>query len=714
MATRIAPSPAPGITTRFLTALLVAACGSLVIAQGQPPPTQTQKPPAAQSPPPSQQGQNQQPVFRAGANLVRVDVYPTAAGKPVTDLEQADFEVLEDGVPQKVETYEHVVVQAPTVLDRANVRDPNTVEESRQMVAESKARLFVLFLDTYHISREGAMNARLPLIRFLSRALGPDDLVAITSPELPVSTVTFARRTDSIENLLEKAWRWSRRGTLTDYDPIEEQYMRCFPKPAGESGMMSATAEEMIQRRRERLTLESLQALVVHLGGLREERKAVLAISEGWILYDRNTRVSMPSLGGLSRFDPDMSRCETDRAVLSMEDHATDFRRMLADANRANVSFYPLDPRGLVAIDTPITDRPVSVSTDLARLRNRLDSLRTMAENTDGLAIINSNDIDRGLRQVVDDLTSYYLLGYYSTNSKVDGRFRTIKVRVKRQGVEVRHRQGYRGLTQAEMNEMAAAAAVSAAPAAPASPVAGAVSSLGKIRADATVQTRGGYVWATGADGAIVPVIWLVGEWDPGLASRDEQWKAGADVTITVTAPDKTSLENSRQTLTRDARSFVVRVPVPAGQSAGDYTLRITTKPAGNTLGTTETVRVTVPKWPAAGTLAIGQPMLYRRGPFTGPAWVVAGDLRFRRQERVKVEVSVTGPTTTSEVRLLDRAGKPLGLPVTTAERDENGAKIVSGEVVLAPLGVGDYVLEMTIAQGTTTQKVLTAFKIVP
>jgi hypothetical protein len=121
-----------------------------------------------------------------------------------------------------------------------------------------------------------------------------------------------------------------------------------------------------------------------------------------------------------------------------------------------------------------------------------------------------------------------------------------------------------------------------------------------------------------------------------------------------------------------------------------------------------------VPKWPAPGTLAIGQPVLFRRGPFTGSAFVAAGDLRFRRQERVKVEVTVLGPVTSSEVRLLDRAGNPLGVPVASASREENGATVVSGEVALAPLGAGDYVLETTITQGATTQKVLAAFKIVP
>jgi VWFA-related protein len=704
----------------LLAATLVAALGSLLLAQGQqPPPPTTQKPPVTQGQPPQSQtgqgqpaqGQDQRPTFRAEANFVRVDVYPTAGGKPVTDLRQEDFDLLEDNVTQQIRTFEHVVVQAPTTEERANVAEPNTVAQSREMVAESKARLFVLFLDTYHISRSGAMSVRDALVRFLGRALGPDDLIAVTTPEVSASTVTFARRTASIEELVDKFWRWSRRDSITEYDPIEERYMECYPPSAGEIGRMSAIAREMIQRRRERLSLESLQELVVHLGGLREERKAVLAVSEGWLLYQPDNQLTRATAGQMNAGMQGQARCDADRFALSQEDHGRDFRRMLDDANKANVSFYPLDPRGLVVFDTSLADELIDVVTDASRLRARLDSLQNLASATDGIAIVNSNDIDRGLRRVVDDLTSYYLLGYYSTNPKLDGRFRSIKVRVKRPGVDVRARPGYRAATR---EEVAARASATTIPGSPASPVAATVSGLARIRADATVHAQAGYAWGADAAGATQAVLWLAGEWDPAIATRDESWKNGADVTITVTAPDRANLSTLQKTLTREARSFVVRVPVPAGQTAGDYTLRVSSKPAGTTLGSTETLHIVLPKWPAVGTLALSQPLLFRRGPFTGPSWIAAGDLRFRRQERVKVEVSVTGPMASSAVRLLDRAGNLLSLPVTVTERDESGAKVVSGEVTLAPLSVGDYVLETTISQGTTTQKVLAAFRIVP
>ena len=94
-----------------------------------------------------------------------------------------------------------------------------------------------------------------------------------------------------------------------------------------------------------------------------------------------------------------------------------------------------------------------------AILRNRLETLRTLAEATDGIAVLNNNDLDTGLKRISDDLSSYYLLGYYSTNGKLDGRFHNIKVRVKRSGVEVRARKGYRSATAAEVTAAKTAAA---------------------------------------------------------------------------------------------------------------------------------------------------------------------------------------------------------------------------------------------------------------
>ena len=98
-----------------------------------------------------------------------------------------------------------------------------------------------------------------------------------------------------------------------------------------------------------------------------------------------------------------------------------------------------------------------------ANLRVKQDGLRFLADNTDGTSIVNTNNIDGSLQRIVDDLSSYYLFGYYSTNTKLDGRFRNITVRVKRPGAKVRARRGYRGRTADELISSAAGAAATEA-----------------------------------------------------------------------------------------------------------------------------------------------------------------------------------------------------------------------------------------------------------
>src|SRR5216117_914737 len=85
--------------------------------------------PQAQEPAP-------RPTFRTEANYVRVDVYPTRNGAPVTDLRSEDFEVLEDKVPQKIDQFEHVLIQGGGPQDAR--REPNTVAESRQAAADTR------------------------------------------------------------------------------------------------------------------------------------------------------------------------------------------------------------------------------------------------------------------------------------------------------------------------------------------------------------------------------------------------------------------------------------------------------------------------------------------------------------------------------------------------------------------------------------------------
>src|SRR5205823_5095930 len=108
---------------------------------------------------------------------------------------------------------------------------------------------------------------------------------------------------------------------------------------------------------------------------------------------------------------------------------------------------YAVDPRGLPGFEFDINEG-VGLQTDQKYLGATLDTLRTLAENTDGRAIVNRNDLAAGMKQITKDASAYYLIGYNSSQAPSDGKFHSIRVRVKRPGVDVRARKGYWALTQ--------------------------------------------------------------------------------------------------------------------------------------------------------------------------------------------------------------------------------------------------------------------------
>src|SRR5687768_16109137 len=223
---------------------------------------------AAQDPAPPPQLE----PFRTEVNYIRVDMYPTADGKPVTDLRQDEVEIFDEDAPQKIDRFEHVLIRG--ARPQTTRREPATMAEMRDAAQDVRSRLFVLFLDTEHVEFGPSLNVRGPLIQALNQMIGGDDLVAVMTPHMQARDITFRRRTTSIEEMLRGVW--SERDFRLVRSEEEEHIALCYS---------SDTADEMIFRRREVRTLDALEALVQHLRFLREERKAVITITQGWRLY---------------------------------------------------------------------------------------------------------------------------------------------------------------------------------------------------------------------------------------------------------------------------------------------------------------------------------------------------------------------------------------------------------------------------------------------
>src|SRR5438067_5457946 len=175
------------ITAAIALAALVGLRGdaqSQQSAQSKPQPPQQGQ---AQQTPPDQQPpatDPQQPVFRAGINFVRVDVIISDKnGNQVADLQASDFDVVEDGKPQKIETFKLVKLDGGRV-DAIN-EPPKPIRsdyDEESEAARDDVRLFAIFLDDYHVRRGASMAVRNPITKFLDTQLGPSDMIGVMYP----------------------------------------------------------------------------------------------------------------------------------------------------------------------------------------------------------------------------------------------------------------------------------------------------------------------------------------------------------------------------------------------------------------------------------------------------------------------------------------------------------------------------------------------------
>ena len=697
----------PPVSVRFLT--VVAALATVAVAaQQQPAPPD----PAAQQ----QQQPQPPPRFRIEANYVRVDVYPTKGGVPVQDLNVEDFEVLENGARQQVQAFEHIVV-SPAGPQSLRV-DPGSVRAGEQAAANPRNRVFVFFIDRAHVSFEGAGAIREPLIRLIDRVLGPDDVVAVMTTDMSAGDITFGRKTQVIAEMLRQDWSYGRRMTLVAENEHERQYESCFP-----NFDQKQLVEQLIRRRRERVSLDALYDLVRYLGSVREERKAIIAVTEGWPLYRpddsmlklRNSeglpgkppvgvdefgklRVNPPRRDGAG--DTDITVCERERMYLANIDDDDYLRRLTEDANRNNASFYPVDPRGLEVFETDIGPKaPPSLTVDREMLRRRLDGLRTLADATDGMAVIDTNNLEKGMHRIADDLTSYYLLGYYTTNSKLDGQYRKITVKVKRPGVDVRARRGYRAATAEEVNAGRPAAA--AAPVSEAARTANAA--LSRLARVPTGQGLAVNVTPVlDASGSRITAVWVAGE---VLGPRDEFARGGA---LNIVRQGGVTEGGVIGTLKPGERSFLTKLTVdtPPADGATSVDIDVKVTPAGQATPLTQVVKVSID--PNAL-----QPMPFKRGLSTGNRLLPAASFEFSRTDRLQLQVPLTSGAKPGTGRFLDRAAQPLQIPVQVGEKtDEDGQRWLVADAVLAPLAPGEYVIELSFTNGGGERKVLTAIRV--
>ena len=652
--------------------------------------------PHAQQPGPApataggQPPQGQVPVFRGGVDSVLVDVVVTDRdGRAVTDLTQADFEIKESGKAQTVDTF-RLIRTDDGLDDPAAQREILSFDDQRRETAREANRLFVLFLDDYHVRRGNSMRVKEELAKFLL-TLSAHDLVAVATPLSIMSGMTFSRNHAATASVVRDFV--GRKFDYTPMNAIEAQYQQMGPE-----------AQEQF---RNDMVMRGLQNLCEQLGSLRDGRKTILYVSEG---MSGSLPTGVRTRGGyygpqtINRGnDPNLQS----RDFFEQASVLNNMNRVFGAASRNNVSIYTLDPRGLANFEYGV-EEDVTTADDRRFLQESIDLLRVVAEETDGRAIVGRNDPIPQLQQMVRDGSTYYMLGYVSTLAPRDGKFHEIEVRVKRPGVEVRARKGYWAYTAEDVTRMSA----------PAKPAASAEVTEALDALSTTIdgaRARAVRTW-TGAVRGAGPNAVVTFVWETGTATTPAEANETVDH-LTITAHAISGTELFKGQVPRDQAPGRNGGQVTFEAPAGTVDIRLTAENANGRRLDTDQVSLLVPDFTGTGPL-ISTPFVYRgrtardlQAVRTATAPAVTLRRMFSRTERLLLRFGAYGPAGTTPkvtLRLLNSKGDSLATlpdPVRVGE-------LFEGEVVLSSFPPGDYLVEITADVNTEVAKQLLAIRV--
>jgi VWFA-related protein len=413
------------MTKRIAFALTLAALsGGLLAAQQQPAP-QTPTPPADQPP----------VSFRVEVNYVEVDAVVTdAQGTPISNLTKDDFEIYEDGKKQDVSTFS--LVNIPIERAERPLFASAPVEADVQSNDHVEGRIYLIVLDDVHTDLTRTPRVKAAATRFIETNFGTNDLAAVVYTGRAGDGQDFTNNPRLLINSINKFnGRKLRSGTLNRIEGARVNPGTGNLEPGDD-------IDQMDRAFRARSMANSIRKLSEFMAGVRGRRKTMILIGEG---VDFDIYQAVGQLGS------------TASSVL------LDTHDAIAAATRGNVVIYTIDPRGLMNAESDLIETSSTIGDADGRaianeMRLSQDSLRVLADATGGFAAVNRNDLNGAFDRIVTENSSYYMLGFYSTNDRRNGRYRKLEVRVTRPGLRVRNRAGYYEARGRAPNQPAASA----------------------------------------------------------------------------------------------------------------------------------------------------------------------------------------------------------------------------------------------------------------
>ena len=385
-----------------LVVTLAAGIGLSAAQRGRGVPPQTQAPP-------------ERPVFRQDVNAVLVDLRVVdSRGRFVGDLTQEDFRIFEEDVEQDIRTFSliDIAIEPPR-----EITTPRVEPDVATNIGAEQGRLYALVLDdsVAQVNSHRADTVRQLAREFIERNMGEHDLAAV----MP----TTGRA------VVSQDFTSNRARLLQSVNSFEAGFGQEAVRLTQGGGVVSDPCRQL------RWKIQGLERLSDWLAQINGRRKAI-------VFFTERMGSDAPDFG--ANFFESIDRIDCEGAEL---------RALITAAARGNVAVYIVDPVGNPGAPAPGV-KPVYVDDASGPLgaanalgsefnQSRRAGLTVIAEATGGFALSGSNEFTRAFAQVVEDNSSYYLLGYVSTNPKKDGKFRKIRVEVARSDMSVRARTGY-------------------------------------------------------------------------------------------------------------------------------------------------------------------------------------------------------------------------------------------------------------------------------
>ena len=378
--------------------------------------------------------QSPQPTFRATVTHVTTDVIPRdAQGRFVPDLTRDNFTILEDGVAQKIDSFALIhggrtfnLVEAPPAAPPEGIVLPTA---PRRQTADASGRVVLIFVDDMHIEPEMTPHVRRLVQDIAGTLLHDGDLVSMVS---------------SGPSSIEIEPTYDRKRILASVSRIRGVAMT----PNELFKLLETSQGPGDIRQRAHLAFYTAYNVLNSIEPIANKRKAVLYISTGYDFdpFPEARKGKDRIMGGRfsepTRFILDEENPYFRLPALNADiDLYAYMRELTLSANRANATIFTLDPRGLAGVVD--AGQYLDQSEWRTYLQKSQSTLRQIAEETGGFAVVNDNDFVSALKRIDAETSDYYVLGFYSTNPDPSKRVRQLEVKVDRPGLTVASRRAY-------------------------------------------------------------------------------------------------------------------------------------------------------------------------------------------------------------------------------------------------------------------------------